>query len=956
MAQLDDFYTAVRHLNAIAKDECENASKYLASFQSSVEAWSVVDRVLGEAKDPAACIFAAQTLRRKMIRDFKQLPENTHESLRSSIVGHLTVLETKLGEAYRPVSTQLCVALADLYLQVPTWNSFIAQLLNQFAEKAQHDIKFAHILLELFKVFPEELQNQSLKIGDNRRYAVQDELASQTEAVVYCLELICKASTSDLQTKAITTLGSWLTNKRCPSDVVCRSYFFHSILDVIANPKCPEDVHVAAISTICQAMTFCEDLARNEALAKLIMEKTFQTEAAFDAAGKEDDTDKLTSYGRLYAELCNMLLEPIVNTPGHDFGNLKSLELVNIVTEYCDHSLVQTTFDVWYRLSEALYYLNDEDFQEKRVFFRPFVEKYVKNLTKTCRFDPNLDDIPSETDDFVDFRYQAQDSIKDIVFIMGTLDLVESVMEGIQASIERNAKWDEMEAGLFIIKAAASSIVKGDETITPRVVQLILRIPHNAHIMVLKTTIELIGELSEWLADRHVEIVECTEWLLKLEEHMIKRLLKTWSGALQAVTSDGFTHLSTFFEKMYTALELIQTWEGNVKDIDEAAQEITKAATNLLNNRPSSEIAQGLATLLTHPLHHLQNICQNPQLRVQEKHVRTREQLFLDPLAWLDRITCVYRVLKPWSEQQDFKNRVQLERHQQIPVAWYEHSVTVARQISEVFKTFKDDYRIMEHSCRAVRFVVRSMGWQSINFIPDLAHQLVEIYNEYSHSCILYLASVIVDENGNNPELHEGLINLLKYLSQKAFAVLNSGEGPQQHPETIDDLYRLSVRYCLRLPVPFFQEQVAEQLIEVGTYLIETPHQDANKSVLFFITEVINFATSDRVPLQYQAGAQIAKSLIIKYGNKIVWHCIHGSIYHLSAHIQYEVAAVLKLLLQICRPEVDHWVDVAISNLDKDSGLTATTEQLQTFKMKFMAATRTGDISNELRDLSRLYT
>lgn len=43
-------------------------------------------------------------------------------------------VEQSLDKDYRPVVTQLSVALSDLYLQVPDWNNFIAELLNKFAE------------------------------------------------------------------------------------------------------------------------------------------------------------------------------------------------------------------------------------------------------------------------------------------------------------------------------------------------------------------------------------------------------------------------------------------------------------------------------------------------------------------------------------------------------------------------------------------------------------------------------------------------------------------------------------------------------------------------------------------------------------------------------------------------------------------------------------------------------
>jgi hypothetical protein len=55
---------------------------------------------------------------------------------------------------------------------------------------SQKEAKYSHVLLELLKVFPEELQNRSLRIGDNRRNAVQQELATQTESVLTFL--VCK--------------------------------------------------------------------------------------------------------------------------------------------------------------------------------------------------------------------------------------------------------------------------------------------------------------------------------------------------------------------------------------------------------------------------------------------------------------------------------------------------------------------------------------------------------------------------------------------------------------------------------------------------------------------------------------------------------------------------------------------------------------------------------------------
>lgn len=46
------------------------------------------------------------------------------------------------------------------------------------------DERYTQVLLELLKVFPEELQNKSIRIGENRRKVVQRELAALTPSVL----------------------------------------------------------------------------------------------------------------------------------------------------------------------------------------------------------------------------------------------------------------------------------------------------------------------------------------------------------------------------------------------------------------------------------------------------------------------------------------------------------------------------------------------------------------------------------------------------------------------------------------------------------------------------------------------------------------------------------------------------------------------------------------------------
>lgn len=112
-----------------------------------------------------------------------------------------------------------------------------------------------------------------------------------------------------MQSKAITALGSWLTNKSCPGAVINGSRFFHSILEAVVSfkdqlthptlnldlqqlPDCPNDVHFAAASTISQAMLFCEEVEANRELALTLLKAALGTVVAFDHAVAAEDVDK----------------------------------------------------------------------------------------------------------------------------------------------------------------------------------------------------------------------------------------------------------------------------------------------------------------------------------------------------------------------------------------------------------------------------------------------------------------------------------------------------------------------------------------------------------------------------------------------------------------------------------------------------------------------------------------
>jgi hypothetical protein len=61
-------------------------NQWLEGFKKSQFAWSIVNELLYENADVETISFASQTLRRKILGNFSDLPTNSYDELLSSII------------------------------------------------------------------------------------------------------------------------------------------------------------------------------------------------------------------------------------------------------------------------------------------------------------------------------------------------------------------------------------------------------------------------------------------------------------------------------------------------------------------------------------------------------------------------------------------------------------------------------------------------------------------------------------------------------------------------------------------------------------------------------------------------------------------------------------------------------------------------------------------------------
>lgn len=100
-----------------------------------------------------------------------------------------------------------------------------------------------------------------------------------------------------------------------------------------------------------------------------------------------------------------------------------------------------------------------------------------------------------------------------------------------------------------------------------------------------------------------------------------------------------------------------------------------------------------------------------------------------DPVLYLDRLAAIFRHVS-----------LNLDPGQPHPASGLAIQV-VWPVLSQTCTVYVQDSRIMERTCRALRFVIRCIGTQSAPLVEPLVKLLVSLYHTHPHSCFLYLVS-----------------------------------------------------------------------------------------------------------------------------------------------------------------------------------------------------------------------
>ncbi|CAB3372965.1 Hypothetical predicted protein [Cloeon dipterum] len=919
---LENVYEAVSTLfNNLDNTQKEKASAWLDELQKSVYAWKIADAMLHEKKDLESCYFAAQTMRTKVQLNFNELPRESHESLRDSLMEHISQVSEQTNVV---IVTQLCLAMADLALQMTSWQNPIEDLIHKYSQTNMWP------LLEILTVLPEEVNSRLLRLGANRRNEVTAELSNHSKIVLEYLKA-CLAQGSNnhqLNIKVLKCFTSWISIQAITLADIPDNPIVSQAFTILLSHEAPFNMHDSATDCICALLQHLEDNNNQQELEMQIVDAVVRLDSSYHMTVAEESTEKSINYCRIFTELSEAMLDKIISgsSTGKPHFAIGVLDLVLMCVGHHDYEVAEITFNLWYRLSEELYVKNKEDLN---AVFSPYVERLIVALCRHCQIEPDHEGLIADGEDFSGFRLKVSELIKDVVFIIGSSHCFRQMFLQLQSP---GITWDVTEAALYVMQSVAKNILPDEKEVVPKVLEAILNMPPDVHIMVRHTAVVLLGELCEWIEKNHHTLEPVLNYLLVCLQHPL--LGSASATALQNICSACRDHMSVHLGGL---LEIVRSM-NSFKISNEAALGLLKGVSIIIGRLPPEQIDPAFREICN---------CQvAPLCQLIEGDGKIEKGTPSDPVLWLDRLSAIFRHTNPLIESTNSVHPCLKVISEVFPV------------LSKALEKYQDRMSIMERCARCLRFAIRCVGKQAGSFLEPLVKQIVSLYAVHKHSCFLYLGSILVDEYATEAGCIQGLLGMLQAFIGPAFEIMQSPSGLKNNPDTVDDFFRLCNRFLQRSPVAFLQSAFLNAVLQCALMASSLDHKDANSTVMKFFLDLVHCGRSGESKPDFAVRQQLVQNIMKEGGQLLVQSLLHSSVFYLHSYMLGGVAEVIYEMMLLNRAELCVWLEVALKSLPLTNAgghVNATQQQLVEFHKTVTRAEHIKDVSHALKDFAHLF-
>ncbi|ONM05796.1 Transportin MOS14 [Zea mays] len=817
------------------------ADRWLQEFQHTLDAWQVADSLLhDESSNLETLIFCSQTLRSKVQRDFEELPSEAFRSLQDS----LYVLLKKFNKGPQKVRTQICIAIAALAVHVPVEDWGAGGIVNWLSDEMKAHPEFIPGFLELLIVLPQETSSYKIAARPERRRQFEIDLCSSANVAIDLLTA-CMAI-DQLKEQVLEGFSSWL---RFCHGISASELASHPLVHLALSSLNSDQFLEPAVNVTSELIHATVShgsgaIAERMPLIQILVPHIMGLKEQLKDPSKDEEDVK--AIARLYADMGESYVDLIAT------GSDDSIQIVNAlleVTSLLEFDISSMTFNFWHRLKRNLIkrdsYVSygsevaiEAEKNRRLQVFRPKFETLVSLVSFRVEYPEDYHTFSEEDRrDFRHVRYAVSDVLLDATEVLGgdsTLKLLSTKLAQAYGSCnnEQNPKWQPVEAALFCIQAIARSVSIEEREILPQVMSLLPCLPH--HEQLLQTVCSTIGAFSKWIdaAPAELSILPPLVDILNKGMSTSEDTAAAASMAFKYICEDCRRKFSGSLDGLFQIYHIAISGVGGYKVSSEDSLHLVEALSAVITTLPPESASRALELICQPVINPLQELIQQGDQVLQQVPAR-HLTVHIDRLSSIFSEKCVC-LLNPPNCSSNVK------QPEVVAEAVYRYWPT----LKSIFDQRAWDTRTMESICRSCKFAVRTCGRVMGMTIGAMLEEIQTLYQQHKQSCFLYLSSEVIKIFGSDPSCAGYLTNLIQILFSHTVQLLRTIQDFTARPDIADDCYLLAsrcIRYC---PDLFIPTEMFQRLVDCAMAGITIQHREACKSILSFLSDVIDLPNS----------------------------------------------------------------------------------------------------------------
>ncbi|KAJ8296639.1 hypothetical protein OF846_000989 [Rhodotorula toruloides] len=749
----------------------EKANAWLGEFQKSNEAWATAQMILFAPDAPLEPkLFAAQTFRTKVgglahlerrraheyslqiTYDLATLPQEQLIPLRDSLLAALR----SFASGPRVVLTQICIALADIALQLTKaqWDDPVASMIDMFGKEPA----MAAALLEFFQVLAEEY-NSNYKINVNNDFGREgDATVKRGEQVIGLLSMYVQAPgiTAGLHNQCFATLGAWLRTGQIRAGSLAGTPILASAFSSLSNDQLFDN----AVDVLVDIIHETQELQENIAIIQEIMPRLTALGANLANEDTREDEDKMRGYCRIFVE-AGEWYEPLIVQHPDTF--LPLVELIKQCAAYEGLDVVGITLNFWYRLSQGVHRAGPNPSMAPLLqVFADLVGIVIRHLHFPDDSTPLTGE---ERDTFRDFRHKIGDTLKDCCKVLGAGPCLQQAYDVIAQAVAAGdaVRWQDVEAPLFSMRSMGAMIDVHDNELVPKIMELLPKLPQ--HPRIRYAAILVIGRYTHW-TQQHPDLIQFQlPYVSAGFDDTDPEVLAAASQTMKYLCKDCPEHLVAFLPQLHT---FIQTVSSKLKGED--LLDLSAAIAHILIAMPPSQIPSALSTFLM------------PNVEIVHALVSQ------DAPAAKDQIRKAVEALE--------RIDVYLAIIGQVPDGLPDSCIATCQQVWSVMDALIAKYgsnpAVADRATIAVRRGLAFFDDMAFAVAPAILDRLSSAFEQTPASGYLWITGKVVQQFA--PKLDPAFDAVVKSAfereSNKVFELLQS-TPPSQIPDVLDDYVHL---------------------------------------------------------------------------------------------------------------------------------------------------------------------